>query len=257
MLTQKAMWVAAGAVAIVAQIAMAEPTEIVVRVISKDAKFVGTETGGAKIVLRDVESGKILAQGVTAGATGNTPRIMTDPHTRAGVLSDESSAKFSATIDIDRPRLISATATGPMSSQDRAITVSSTQWVVPGKPVNGGDAWVLELPGFIIDLEEALPATIRLSGSSQKLSLRAKITMQCGCPITPGGLWDANKLDIGVILRRGNKILPTVTLAYAGKPSTFSGEIEITQPGDYVVDLYAYAPWNGNTGVRRLSFRAR
>ena len=137
------------------------------------------------------------------------------------------------------------------------MTVSSTQWVVPGKSINGGDAWVLELPGFVIALEGPLPATIKLGGAPQIIPLRARISMQCGCPITPGGLWDANKLEIGVILRKDNKALPPVRLSYAGEPNTFTGEIGISAPGTYTADLYAYAPWDGNTDVRRLSFRAR
>lgn len=248
---------AVACVILAAQPALAEPTEIVVRVIAKDAKFIGTEVGGAQVTLRDAGTGKVLAQGLTAGGTGNTARIMTDAHTRAGVLSDEASAKFSATLDLDRPRLISATVTGPMNAKERALTVSSTQWVIPGKPINAGDGWILELPGFVIDLTVPLPDSIKLAGTSRKIPLNAKITMQCGCPITPGGLWDANKLEIGAIIRRGGKTYPAARLAYAGQPSTFSGEIEITEPGAYTVDLYAYAPWDGNAGVRRFSLRAR
>ena len=93
--------------------AKAEPTEIVVRVMAKDAKFIGTETGGAEITLRDADTGEVLAHGLTAGATGNTPKIMTSGHARRDVLSDETSAKFTTTIDIQRPRRISVTAVGP------------------------------------------------------------------------------------------------------------------------------------------------
>ena len=48
-----------------AQIAIAEPTEITVRVMAKDSKFIGTETGGAQVTLRDADSGEVLAQGLT------------------------------------------------------------------------------------------------------------------------------------------------------------------------------------------------
>ena len=37
---------------------MAEPTDITVRVLSKDAKFVGTSMGGVRITLRDAETGE-------------------------------------------------------------------------------------------------------------------------------------------------------------------------------------------------------
>lgn len=238
------------------QATLAEPTEIVVRVVAKDAKFVGTETGGAQVILRDAESGKILAQGVTVGSTGNTPKIMTDGHARRDTLSDDKSAKFTAVIDLQRPQLVTVTATGPMIPTASAISVSSTQWVLPGKAVNGGDGWVLELPGFAIDLIEPLPASIQLAGAAVKISLKAKVTMQCGCPITPGGIWDANKLQIAVMLERKEQLYPAMPLTYAGQPSTFDGDVTITEPGDYTVDVYAYDPASGNTGVAKFKLMA-
>jgi len=37
------------------------PTNIVIRIMAKDAKFVGTEMGGVQITLRDAETGELLA----------------------------------------------------------------------------------------------------------------------------------------------------------------------------------------------------
>lgn len=237
--------------------AQAEPTDIVIRVVAKDAKFIGTETGGAQITLRDADTGEVLAQGLTSGGTGNTPKIMTNAKARRDVLSDDTAAKFATTIDIQRPRRITATATGPMILKDAALTVSSTQWVLPGKSLAAGDGWVLELPGFAITLREPLPASVELHGSPAKIPLKAKITMQCGCPITPGGIWDASKLQIAAMLENGGKTSAAAPLTYAGQPSTFDGELTIAAPGRYMVDVYAYDPSNGNTGVMRFPLMAR
>ena len=237
------------------QAANAEPTDIVIRVLAKDAKFIGTEMGGARIVLRDADTGEILAQGMTAGGTGNTPKIMANGHARRESLSDDASAKFMATLDIQRPRKITATATGPMMLNDGAITVSSTQWVVPGKPIAGGDGWVLELPGFAISLVEPLPARVRSGGDAQ-IHVKVKVTMQCGCPITPGGIWDANKFQIAAMLEDGTKTAMPTPLAYAGQPSTFGGEVPISRPGRYTMYVYAYDPSNGNTGVSKFALVA-
>ena len=38
-------------------VASAEPTEIIVRVLAKDSKFVGTSMGGMRIILRDAHTG--------------------------------------------------------------------------------------------------------------------------------------------------------------------------------------------------------
>lgn len=236
--------------------AFAEPTEIVVRVLAKDAKFVGTEVGGAQITLRDADTGQILAEGLTNGATGNTPKIMVDGRARRDLLSDDKSAKFSAVLNIQKPMRVVATATGPMIPKASAITVTSMQWVLPGKSVGGGDGWVLELPGFAIDLTETIPATTRLNGATARLPIKAKVMMQCGCPITPGGLWDSHKLKVGALLERDGKVYPATSLQYAGQPSIFSGEITVTEPGEYTLNLYAYDPANGNTGVAKFKFNA-
>jgi hypothetical protein len=139
-----------------------------------------------------------------------------------------------------------------MILKDAALTVSSTQWVLPGKPVGGGDGWLLELPGFAIGLREPLPASIVLRGGEARIPLKARITMQCGCPITPGGMWDANKLQLAAMLDDGAAVYPAKALAYAGQPSTFDGELVVTAPGRYMVDVYAYDPSNGNTGLGRF-----
>ena len=57
-------------------VASAEQTEIIVRVLAKDSKFVGTSMGGISIILRDAHTGEILATGLTQGGTGNTGLIM-------------------------------------------------------------------------------------------------------------------------------------------------------------------------------------
>ena len=90
--------------------ALAEPTEIVVRVLGNDSKFIGTSMGGMRVTLRDAQTGEILATGLTQGATGDTRRIMHEDGGRRAQLSDDSAAKFVATIDLDEPRLIEVEA---------------------------------------------------------------------------------------------------------------------------------------------------
>jgi len=242
---------------ICASAAIAAPTEIVIRVIAKDAKFIGhDDTGGVQITLRDADTGELLAQGVTTGGNGRTAKIMTDGHARRDTLS-EGAAKFSATLDLQRPRRIQVTATGPMLPKGAAMTVTSTQWVLPGKPVNGGDGWVLEMPGFAIALADPIPASVQLNGKETKISIQARIAMQCNCPITPGGLWDTNKFQLGAMLEKDGKTSSSTPLAYAGRPSMFRGEITIAEPGNYTVDVFAYDPTNGNTGLIKVPLSVR
>ena len=61
--------------------AYAQPTPVTVRVLSHDAKFVGSSVGGALVTLTEADSGRVLAQGVTEGETGDTDLIVRTPAT--------------------------------------------------------------------------------------------------------------------------------------------------------------------------------
>ena len=132
--------------------AYAIPTTITVRVISKGAKFVGTSMGGAQITLTNKITKKVLAVGVTKGSTGNTERIMKTATYRNDSLSDEKSAKFITSIDISEPTWVEVTTYGPLAQIQAANTSSLSQWVISGKHIDGGDAWLLDLPGFVVDV---------------------------------------------------------------------------------------------------------
>lgn len=156
--------------------ALAIPTKITVRVKTKDAKFLGTSMGGAQINISDVFTGELLAKGRTVGTTGNTNRIMREPVSRGKPVSDKESAKFTASIDINEPRFIEITAYGPMANLQAANRASATQWVIPGKHITGGDAWVIELPGFVVDVQ-APPTHIKLKGIPQAVKIETNVIM--------------------------------------------------------------------------------
>jgi molecular chaperone DnaK (HSP70) len=150
------------------------PTHITIRVKTKGAKFLGTSMGGALVTIRDAETGELLAKGITSGSTGNTERIMKAP--RGVPVSDEGSAKFTATIDIDGPRLLEVTAYGPLSQRQAANRVSATQWVVPGEHITGGDGWLMELPGLAVQILSPR-SHVLFEGVPQTVKIEANITM--------------------------------------------------------------------------------
>ena len=76
----------------------------------------------------------------------------------------------------------------------------------------------------------------------------------CGCPITPGGLWDADELDVTALVTRNGERLPPTALAYGGSASQFAGSVPVDAPGLYDVTVYAHNPRTGNTGVDRTIF---
>lgn len=238
-------------------VAKAVPTEITVRVISKGAKFVGTSMGGALVVIEDATTGAVLAEGRTDGATGNTQMIMKTPRVPGKtVISDEESAKFTASVDIDRPTYVEISAYGPLAQRQSANRVSLTQWILPGKHITQGDALMLELPGFVVDVLEP-PAHGYAGSAPARVAIRANIRMMCGCPLTPGGLWDSNQFELRAMIEKGGEKVEKIDMRYAGEPSRFRAEYHATEPGVYQVTVYAFDPANGNTGLDHTTFIMR
>lgn len=236
-----------------ADVVHAQPTEITVRVISKDAKFIGTSMGGMRIVLRDVQTGEILASGLTSGGTGDTQRSMHTDGGRRSRLAEESAAKFVTSIELSEPRLIEVEAFGPLAQPQAAHRVTSSQWVVPGRNISAGDGWVLELPGFVVDVL-APAAHVTLPLGTQRVQVRANIVMMCGCPVEPKGIWDADRYEVRAIVHHEGKPTQSLDLRYAGEKSQFAGAVPVAAPGVYDVLVYAYDPSNGNTGIDRTTF---
>jgi len=131
--------------------------------------------------------------------------------------------------------------------------VSATQWIVPGKDVTGGDAWLLEMPGLVVDVLSP-PAHRKLKGAPQTIKLRANVTMMCGCPIAPDGLWDAEEFEIVAIVKRDGRETARLPMKFAGVPSQFEAAWETKEPGVYDVTVYAHQPANGNTGLDRVTW---
>lgn len=243
----------AGLVLATATVASATVTHVTVRVLAKDAKFVGSGMGGALVTIRDADTGELMATGLTSGSTGNTNLLMKKPITRRTSLADDHSAKFTAALDIDRPRRIEISALGPMAQRQSANTVSVTQWVLPGKDIVEGNAVLLELPGLAVEVLNP-PTPLHLKGAPVALEIQAHVTMMCGCPLTPGGLWDADGFEIKAEVSRDGEPAGEVTLAYAGKASAFVGTYTAEAPGTYQVTVTAFDPKTGNTGVDMATF---
>lgn len=229
--------------------AFAEPTQITVRVMSRDAKFIGTSMGGVEVTLSDADSGTELAKGIIEGGTGSTPKLVVEPRVRGQAVSTDDAAKFETTLDLDQPRRIQVTARGPLNFPDAANTVSATQWVVPGKHLTGGDGWVLEMPGFVVSFNEAP------SVSDGRVTLNVHMSPMCGCPVEPDGLWNANGYEVQAVLSHDGTTVTTLPLTYAGKTGDFTGSAALHGAGIYEALVYAHDPVTGNTGVTWAQFR--
>lgn len=231
--------------------AFAKPTRLVVRAKAKDAKFIGSSIGGARIIVRDAVSGSLLAEGFTEGSTGNTQKIMEQPHARHQQLSDEETAAFTTTIDIDKPTLLTIEGYGPWPQPQARIQVQSQLWLIPGKDI-AGDGLVLEFPGFVVNVLS--PQTHESMAVGTGIAVTANVVLMCGCPVTAGGIWDANQYEVQALVEKDGKSMPAVPLSISDKASTFTGILDAREAGLYQLTVYAYDPRTGNTGLSTTNF---
>lgn len=231
--------------------ACAEPTEITVRVVARNAQFVGDLIDGAFITITDAASGEMLAQGITSGNAGNPKSTMQTARKRGEPMAAESDAKFAAILDIDEPRYLQVTAYGPLDERFAANRASATQWVVPGKNITGGDGWVLELPGLLVAPNLAA-SSVPLSKAAAGVVVEAEVMLMCGCPIKPGFFWDPKDYEVVAIVRRGDTEFGRIPLGYAGAASEYEAQFQTQLPGVYAITVYAYDSVSGNTGVGQI-----
>lgn len=220
--------------------ASAEPTRVVVRVLSQDGKFIGDHTGGARVTIRNAKTGRVLARGITKGGTGDTDLIMRAAG-RATTIRTADSAMFDATVDVTEPTLAELEVEGPIGRPQSLMRVASQHWILPGEAVADGNGWLVELPGLAIT-----PSVIR---RGNELTILAKVELMCGCPITPGGVWDSADYRVRTMLRSGDVRLSTTVLPFASSPGTFGGSVVVPSGGRLTLDLHAVNLKTGNSGL--------
>ena len=224
----------------------AVPTQVRVRVVSHDAKLIGSNVGGARIVIQDAATGAVLAEGMQAGSTGDTERIMVTPHERgATIYGTEDAAGFLATLDLARPITVDVTAYGPMEPAHAMQRATKRMLLVPGQDVLG-EGVLLELNGFTVRL---LDVPHRAEAEAP-MPVRAHVTMLCGCPTEPGGLWDADRITITAQLRGPDGTVATeVPLSFAGTTSTYEGSVPVPDAGAYTLEVIAADAERANFGM--------
>jgi hypothetical protein len=151
------------------------PTKIVVRVVSRDAKVIGSGVGGAFVRIRNVETGEVLAQGKQEGGTGDTDAIMNVPHRRGETLYGTSDAAFfEAEISLSKPTQIEIYTEAPLKYPQSLQKGSKTITLVPGKHIQG-EGVIIELNGLIVNVLSPKPETSLKKG--EEVLVRAEIRM--------------------------------------------------------------------------------
>lgn len=218
------------------------PTSVTVRAVSHDAKIIGSNVGGARIVVRNAVTGEILAEGIQEGSTGNTTRIMVSPAHRDSLrYATEGSAKFVADVAIDKPTVVDIEAFAPLGTPESLMRSSKRMLLVPGQHVTG-EGIILELNGFTVELLEA-------TASTGRINIGARVTMLCGCPTEPGGLWDSNDITIHAYLESAGRTVQMNRMSYSGRTSEYTATFDDIPSGVYDVRIIASDAGKGNFGM--------
>ncbi len=62
-------------------------------------------------------------------------------------------------------------------------------------------------------------------------AVTARVRMLCGCPHTPGGLWDAERIRVVARLYDGARVVRESRLRYTGEPNLFGGTMSLAGVG--------------------------
>ena len=231
-----------------------QPTQVMIRATSHDAKIIGTGVGGARISVFNALTGSLLARGIQAGGTGSTPGLVQQPRVRGeSVYDTDGAAGFLAELELDEPIQVRIEAEGPLGTPHASQRVTKTMLLVPGQHVLG-DGVILELQGFTVELLDPLGDLTRAAGT--QLPVRARVTMLCGCPTEPGGIWDSNDYTIEARILQDGKVLEAVTLAFSGETSVYEGRISVPAEAGLSLQILAMDPAKGNFGMVERSFDA-
>lgn len=239
--------VALAAVVAVPRATGAQTTRINVRVVSHDAKIIGDGVGGARVTVRDPATGRLLAEGIQRGGTGSTQSIVREPRGRGETIYDtQGAALFVAELELDEPTVVEFVGEGPLGYEHAMQRAAKRVLVIPGEHVLG-DGVVLELHGFIVEL--LAPESLR---PGETASVTARVRMLCGCPHTPGGLWDADRIRVVARLYDGTRVIRESPMRYAGEPNLFGGTISLAGVGPGVrLVAVALDPDRANFGISR------
>ncbi len=128
-------------------------TKVIIRAVSRDAKVIGSEVGGASIRVINLETGEILSENKQEGGTGDTERIMVQPRRRGEIVYGTPGAAFiQANINLDHPTQVGIYVEAPLAYPQAMQKGMKTLTLVPGKHILG-EGVVIELNGLIVNLQ--------------------------------------------------------------------------------------------------------
>jgi hypothetical protein len=151
------------------------PTKVLVRAVSKDAKVIGSGVGGASVRMVNLETGETLARGKQEGGTGDTERIMIQPHRRGEILyGTPGAAFFQAEVSLDHPTQVKIDVEAPLAYPQAIQRGCKTLTLIPGKDILG-EGVIVELNGLIVNLLNPLSTEVLKEG--EEVEVKAQVRM--------------------------------------------------------------------------------
>ncbi len=234
----------------------AQPTRVIVRVVSHGSMVLGREVGGARITITDVASGEVLATGIQQGEAGDqnqimrTPRMMDEPQ-----YSTRASASFTTTLGLRKPTLVEITAEGPLAYPTALQKASKTLWLIPGEDLSN-DGIVLRLYGYLVQIEQPKPGKPLIA--KDDVTLRVSIRTLSGSLVRPHGDWDSRKIHMYGEIMIGNRAIERLQLFYDEGSRTFQAPFFVPLPQDapdgITLRVIAADPAGGNFGIGQEPF---
>ncbi|MGF1606454.1 MAG: hypothetical protein ACFB22_08955 [Rhodothalassiaceae bacterium] len=226
--------------------ACAIDTPVSVRVLSNDAKFVGDGVGGAAVRIIAIASGTTLAQGRVAGDTGDTDIIMRQARPRDAVLASPGAARFDTVLDLDQPTRVRIEVIGPLGIAPARRTVMEERVLIPGADYRSGNGLTLRLPGMAVQV-------VTLTPEADGITVTARVTKMCGCPITADGLWPSQRYSVTALrYDAAGRLLGGTPLSFSGRPNLFGATVPAANTARIVITAFdpatkdggmADAPW--------------
>lgn len=221
-------------------------TRVLVRAVAHDAKLIGSNVGGARIMISDPATGSVLADGIQEGNTGDTRLIMTERPPRHETMYDTpGAAHYTAELMLRGPTVVDITAIGPLDNPEATTRTSKRMLLMPGRHVEG-EGVILELNGFTVDW--LAPAPNGEPPAGEEIPVRARVTMLCGCPTEPGGLWDSDDIDVRVRVYMEDDLLQEHVMNFSGETSIYEATLSGLEPGSHRIEVTASDAEHANFG---------
>ncbi|MEC8665281.1 MAG: hypothetical protein VXY16_07400 [Pseudomonadota bacterium] len=232
-----------------AQMSNGTDTDFKITVKSRDAKFIGTSMGGARVMIVDKRTGDTIVEGVTTGGTGDTATIMKDTYERNPVYFTDGAAKFEFSLEILEPMPVTVTATAPLAQGQSLATVSEDMILIPLKDYTTGNGIMLELPGFAVDVLSP-PAHRKLPHSPDRpITVTANVIKMCGCHIAEDSPWPPENYEVEAHVYVNSLYITSTPLEFTGEPGIYETNLKIPQPGTFRIVVTAFDPVTKEGGM--------